>query len=139
MATEDKRNLSSQTESSSNGVSSFKGGAFFAGVTLISVLAGFGFALARVKKKNPKEFIEVPATKLALKALGLGTALSLSGTALLVFGVKRALGVKTMEDFSNLMKGRMPQKDGDFVKKFESWRLPRKSTNDENDWEKAVS
>ncbi len=44
-----------------------------------------------------------------------------------------------MEEFTSLMKRKMPQKDGEFVKRFESWRIPRKETNDENEWEKAVS
>ena len=38
------------------------------------------------------------------------------------------------------MKQNLPQKDGDFVQQFDSWKLPRKSdANDEQEWENALS
>ena len=69
---------------------------FIFGVTSASLLAGFGLALGRVKKKNPTEFNELAANKLALKALGYGTILSISGCGVLVLAVKWAMGVKNV-------------------------------------------
>lgn len=69
---------------------------FIFGVTTASLLAGFGLALGRVKRKNPTEFNELAANKLALKALGYGTILSISGCGLLVLAAKWALGVRNV-------------------------------------------
>ena len=45
-----------------------------------------------------------------------------------------------MKEFSAKMRNNLPQKDGDFVQKFDSWKLPRSSTeNDEKEWEEALS
>ncbi len=77
-------------------VGTIKAGSYLAGITFVSVLAGFGFTLARVKKKNPAEFSEVDATRLALKALGLGTALSISSTGLLIVATKWLLQVDSV-------------------------------------------
>ncbi len=96
MAAENGPSNSTEHKIPTKNVSSLKAGTFLAGVTLISVVAGFGLALARVKKKNPKEFSETEASRLALKALGLGTALSVSGTGLLVFAVARILNVRSV-------------------------------------------
>lgn len=43
-------------------------------------------------------------------------------------------------EFSAKLKRGMPQKDGDFIQKFDSWKLPRSSNpNDEKEWEDALA
>lgn len=69
---------------------------FIFGVTTVSLLAGFGIALGRVKRKSPTEFNEIAANKLARKALGYGTLLSISGCGLLGLAVRWALGAKNV-------------------------------------------
>jgi len=121
-------------------VGKVKASSFIFGVTTASLLAGFGLALGRVKRKNPTEFNEVAANKLALKALGYGTVISFCGCGLLILAVKWALGVRSIDDFSSKMKKNLPQKDGDFVHMFNSLKLPRTSDeNDEKEWEIALS
>ena len=45
-----------------------------------------------------------------------------------------------VEEFSLLMRGSLPSKDGDLVQKFEKWRIPRKSSADDvKEWEDAIS
>ncbi|XP_065057977.1 uncharacterized protein LOC135685826 [Rhopilema esculentum] len=136
------RQMAAEHEPRENGNSSglFGKGSFIFGITTLSLFAGFGLTLGRVRKKNPTEFGELGATKLALKALGIGTVLSIAGCGFLVLATKWALGVRNVEEFSLLMTGSLPSKDGDLVQKFEKWRIPRKSSADDvKEWEDAIS
>ena len=87
--------MAAEHEPRENGNSSglFGKGSFIFGITTLSLLGGFGLTLGRVKRKNPKEFGELGPTKLALKALGIGTVLSIAGCGCLVLATKWALGV----------------------------------------------
>ena len=82
-------------------VSPLKGGAFLVYVTLISGLAGFGLTVAKARKSSPKDVntINAEGTKLAMRALGYGTAISVSGCGLLVLAVAKALGVSSVRVF----------------------------------------
>lgn len=82
-------------------VSPLKGGAFLVYVTLISGLAGFGLTVAKARKSSPKDVntINAEGTKLAMRALGYGTAISVSGCGLLVLAVAKALGVSSVRLF----------------------------------------
>ena len=72
------------------------GALFLAGMTLASIIGGFGFAIGQARRRSPGAFDErqQEGVKLALRALGWGTVLSVSGVGILVIGVKTALGVK---------------------------------------------
>ena len=85
-------------------VGKVKASSFIFGVTTASLLAGFGLALGRVKRKNPTEFNEVAANKLALKALGYGTVISFCGCGLLILAVKWALGVRSVSIIQCLLR-----------------------------------
>ena len=85
-----------ETNETGKKIGKFKAGSYIGGITVVSLLAGFGLTLGRVKRKNPTEFGELGASKLALKALGYGTLLSVTGCGLLVLAVKWALGVKNV-------------------------------------------
>lgn len=73
-----------------------RGAIFLAGVTLASVVGGFGLSLGIARRRSPDAFSKSQneAAKLAMKALGWGTLLAVSGVGLLVLGVKTAMGVK---------------------------------------------
>jgi len=85
-------------DASKDEVSVFKKSAFLIYVTLISGAAGFGLTVARARKSAPKDVnsLNAEGTKLALKALGYGTAISVTGCGLLTFGVAKALGVSSV-------------------------------------------
>ena len=83
-------------EKPTGGVTPLKGGLFLIYVTLVSGAAGFGLAVARAKKSSPKDaqhVLNTEGTKLALRALGYGTAISVTGCGMLMFAVAKALGV----------------------------------------------
>ena len=82
-------------------IGNVKGSSFIFGICTVSLLAGFGLALGRVKRKNPTEFNELAANKLALKALGYGTILSVCGCGILVVAAKWALGVRNVSPMLN--------------------------------------
>ena len=69
---------------------------FISGVTLASIVGGFGFAIGQARRRGPEPFDvrTQEGVKLAIKALGYGTVLAISGVGLLILGVKTALGVK---------------------------------------------
>ena len=99
--------MAADHESSNEGqsrseVGKVKASTFIFAVTAASVIGGFGLALGRVKKKNPTEFNEFAANKLALKALGYGTILSICGCGMLVITVKWALGIKNVSIIFNV-------------------------------------
>jgi len=85
-------------DASRDEVSVFKKSAFLIYVTLISGAARFGLTVARARKSAPKDVnsLNAEGTKLALKALGYGTAISVTGCGLLTFGVAKALGVSSV-------------------------------------------
>ena len=89
---------------SRSSVAKVKASSFIFGVTTASLLAGFGLALGRVKRKNPTEFNEVAANKLALKALGYGTVLSFCGCGVLILAVRWALGVRSVSIASSYLR-----------------------------------
>lgn len=85
---------SNSSEMSSKDVT--RGALFLAGVTVASILGGFGFSVGMARRKSPDAFSKThnEATQLALKALGWGTVFAVGGVGLVVLGVKTALGVK---------------------------------------------
>jgi len=73
---------------------------FLTGVTLASMFGGFGYAIGQARRRSPGSFDQrqQEGVKLAVRALGWGTVLAVSGVGLLVFGVKTILGVKDVRE-----------------------------------------
>ncbi|PRD30287.1 UNVERIFIED_CONTAM: transmembrane protein [Trichonephila clavipes] len=78
---------------------------FLLTVTGISVIGGFGMALAMAKKRDPVYFFkgmmqtkELPESggSLAMRALGWGTLYAVSGFSVFCFGVWKMMGVKNV-------------------------------------------
>lgn len=69
---------------------------FLAGVTFASMVGGFGYAIGQARRRSPEPLNARTheGVKLALRALGWGTVLAVSGVGLLVLGVKTVFGVK---------------------------------------------
>ncbi|KAL9968779.1 hypothetical protein ACROYT_G020903 [Oculina patagonica] len=111
------------------------GALFLTGVTLASMVGGFGYAIGQARRRSPGSFDQrqQEGVKLAVRALGWGTVLAVSGVGLLVLGVKTALGVKDAKEFGVKMKSILPTKDGKLVSYFESWRIPRNKGGGKND------
>ncbi|XP_029214038.1 transmembrane protein 242-like [Acropora millepora] len=109
---------------------------FLAGVTFASMVGGFGYAIGQARRRSPEPLNASTheGVKLALRALGWGTVLAVSGVGLLVLGVKTVFGVKDAKEFGIKMKNILPAKDGKFVSQFDSWRIPRNNggRSDEN-------
>lgn len=76
------------------------GALFLTGVTLASLVGGFGYAIGQARRRSPGSFDQhqQEGVKLAVRALGWGTVLAVSGVGFLVFGVKTALGVKDVRE-----------------------------------------
>ncbi|GFQ87142.1 transmembrane protein 242 [Trichonephila clavata] len=81
---------------------------FLLTVTGMSVIGGFGMALAMAKKRDPVYFFkgmmptkELPESggSLAMRALGWGTLYAVSGFSVFCFGVWKMMGVKNLEEF----------------------------------------
>lgn len=74
----------------------FAGALLLTGVTFASMASGFGYAIGQARRRSPSSFDQrqQEGAKLAMRALGWGTVLAVSGVGLLIFGVKTALGVK---------------------------------------------
>lgn len=72
------------------------GALFITGVTFASIVGGFGYAIGQARRRSSEAFDArtQEGVKLALRALGWGTVLAVSGVGLLVLSVKTALGVK---------------------------------------------
>lgn len=72
------------------------GALFITGVTFASIVGGFGYAIGQARRRSSEAFDarSQEGVKLALRALGWGTVLAVSGVGLLVLSVKTALGVK---------------------------------------------
>lgn len=71
---------------------------FLTGVTFASMMGGFGVSLGMARKKSPDAFVTRynDGVKLAARALGYGSLLAVSGVGLIVYGVKKALGVSNV-------------------------------------------
>ena len=71
--------------SSSDGSSVFKAKlAFLVGVTFASIVGGFGLAVGAARRRSPTSFagqVHDEGVKLAMRALGWGTVISVSGVA----------------------------------------------------------
>ena len=92
-----KELLESSTSSEDVRLTNVVPGAFFlTGVTLASMVGGFGYAIGQARRRSPVSFDQhqQEGVKLAVRALAWGTVLAISGVGLLVLGVKTALGVK---------------------------------------------
>ena len=76
------------------------GALFITGVTFASIVGGFGYAIGQARRRSPEPFDArtQEGVKLAVKALGWGTVLAVSGVGLLVLGVKAVLGVKDVRE-----------------------------------------
>ena len=74
----------------------FPGALFITGVTFASIVGGFGYAIGQARRRSSEAFDArtQEGVKLALRALGWGTVLAVSGVGLLVLSVKTTLGVK---------------------------------------------
>ncbi|RMX55679.1 hypothetical protein pdam_00018731 [Pocillopora damicornis] len=115
----------------------FAGALLLTGVTFASIASGFGYAIGQARRRSPSSFDQrqQEGAKLAMRALGWGTVLAVSGVGLLIFGVKTALGVKDAKEFALKMKSIFPTKDGKLVSYFEPWRIPRnKGKGNSEEW-----
>lgn len=90
---------------------------FLLSVAGISILGGFGMALAMAKKKDPVYFFkgmvptkELPESggSLAMRALGWGTLYAVTGFSAFCFGVWKLMGVKNLEEFRNKVGNALP-------------------------------
>lgn len=84
------------------------GGMFLCGIAGISVLFGFGGAVAMAKKRDPSYFYkgmlqskEIPESggQLAMRALGWGTLYAVSGFSAFCYVVWKLLGVNNLQEF----------------------------------------
>ena len=102
MADDDSKKLIENSTSSENvrPTNVLPGTLFLTGVTLASMIGGFGYAIGQARRRSPGSFDQrqQEGVKLAVRALGWGTILAVSGVGLLVFGVKTALGVKDVRE-----------------------------------------
>ena len=75
-----------------------KSAGFLFFVTCVAVAAGFGTTVARARKSMPSHLSNHydEGARLATKALGYGTLISVTSCGLLVFGVMKAFGVNTV-------------------------------------------
>ncbi|PFX34576.1 transmembrane protein 242-like [Stylophora pistillata] len=113
------------------------GALLLSGVTFASMAGGFGYAIGQARRRSPSSFDQrqQEGAKLAMRALGWGTVIAVSGVGLLIFGVKTALGVKDTKEFGLKMKSIFPTKDGKLVSYFEPWRIPRnKGKGNSEEW-----
>ena len=68
------------------------------GITFASMMGGFGIAIGRARKKSPDAFTGRynEGVKLATRALAYGSLWAFGGVGVIVYGVKTALGVRTV-------------------------------------------
>jgi hypothetical protein len=68
------------------------------GVTFASMMGGFGVSLGMARKRSPDAFVSRhnEGVRLAVRALVYGSVCAISGVGVIVYGVKTALGVKTV-------------------------------------------
>ncbi|XP_063402873.1 uncharacterized protein LOC134686942 [Mytilus trossulus] len=95
---------------------------FFAGLTGVSLIGGFSFALGRTKKEDPTMFVKgiskgrqnVSGSSLGVRALGLATLFSVSGVGLMFLAAYKISGASNLKDFfSKVEKGtpKLPKKE----------------------------
>ena len=105
-------------------------------VSTVSIVGGFGLTLARAKKSSPNAFNNVNSegARLALKAFGIGTLINVGAFGVVTFTVCKVMGVSGPKEFGSKMKEILPEKDGEFVHKFDDWptKLPVKP--DDGKW-----
>lgn len=97
MADEDnKKMLENSASQNVKSTEILAGALLLTGVTFASMASGFGYAIGQARRRSPGSFDQrqQEGVKLAMRALGWGTVLAVSGVGLLVFGVKTALGVR---------------------------------------------
>lgn len=97
MADEDAKKVN-ESDASQNVKSTdvLAGALLLSGVTFAAMAGGFGYAIGQARRRSPSSFDQrqQEGAKLAMRALGWGTVIAVSGVGLLIFGVKTALGVK---------------------------------------------
>ncbi|XP_031569808.1 transmembrane protein 242-like [Actinia tenebrosa] len=132
-----KKSVISDSEQESPRVSLTSAALLLTGVTVASMMGGFGVTLGMARKKSPDAFTGRynEGVKLATRALAYGSLWAIGGVGVIVYGVKTALGVKTTKEFGAKMTEILPSKDGKLVTYFESWRLPRKQGSDDKEVE----
>ncbi|XP_015903600.2 transmembrane protein 242 isoform X2 [Parasteatoda tepidariorum] len=90
---------------------------FLLTVTGVSVVGGFGMALAMAKKKDPVYFLKgMMATKelpesggsLAMRALGWGTLYAVTGFSAVCYGIWKLMGVNNLEEFRQKVGKNLP-------------------------------
>ncbi|XP_024945916.1 transmembrane protein 242 isoform X2 [Cephus cinctus] len=96
----------------------FQAAVFLSAVTGVSMLIGFGSAVAASKKKDPKFFNEGIAGfkgmtetggSLAMRALGWGTAYAITGCGILFYSIWKISGASTAEEFRIKMGSILPR------------------------------
>ena len=81
---------------------------FFVGLTFISVIGGFGVAVASTRKRSPKTLsgdIHEEGTKLAMRALGWGTVYSVGGVTAISVVAKSLYELKKVNVCSYTVTG----------------------------------
>ena len=71
--------------------------AFLVGVTFASVVGGFGLAVGAARRRSPTSFsgqVHDEGAKLAMRALGWGTVISVSGVTAIVIAGKSVYELK---------------------------------------------
>lgn len=110
------------------------GTVFLLAVAGISTMAGFGRVLGQARKENPSDFDKgvLPhdknmesGSKLAMRALKRATLYSVGGFSIFCFGVVKAMGVSSLEEFTKKMQGIVP-------------KIPKAKTADDTTWEDVL-
>ena len=81
---------------------------FFVGVTFVSIIGGFGVAVASTKKRSPKLLsrnVHEEGTKLARRALAWGTVYSVGGVTAISVVVKSLYELKKVNVCSYTVTG----------------------------------
>jgi hypothetical protein len=89
--------------------------AIITGVGLMSFAGAFGASLALAKRRDPVPFdkrLTGPSSpsRLALKALGIGTICAVTGVSCMVMGVKYLFDIRDVNDLRNKMGHLVPDK-----------------------------
>lgn len=93
-----KSSVIRDSERESPSVSLTSAALLLTGVTVASMMGGFGVTLGMARKKTPDAFSGRynEGVKLATRALVYGSLWAVGGVGVIVYGVKTALGVKTV-------------------------------------------
>ncbi|KAK2701982.1 transmembrane protein 242-like [Artemia franciscana] len=90
---------------------------FLAGVGGASVLFGFGSALALSKKRDPEFFgkglvpthtLSETGASIALRALGWGSLLAVSGCSIIFYGIWKVVGASNISEFRSKVGSMLP-------------------------------